>query len=154
MVRRIELVLTVVGGLALLLVLREFFPSWQVSRELKAQNERLETLKGDLEQNARASARHEGELAAHAKKLAEHDAAIARAAEEAERVRAEVARLGETTGRDLGEVRELYKKAQRDNESLTEEVLDLKRARREIEGRLDALERKLGAPQVSPKEVQ
>ncbi len=154
MSRRIELVVIVVGGLAALLVLRELIPSWQISRRLEAQNERIDAVKGDVELTKAASARHEEELAAHRKKLAEHDAAIARGAEADETIRADMKRAGETAARDVGEVKELYKKVQRDNESLTEEVLELKRARREIEQRLDAIEKSLSSPRVNPKELQ
>lgn len=154
MARRIELVCIVAGGIAALLVLRELLPSWHVSRELKVQTERLDALKGDVERNEAAGARHEAELAAHARKLAEHDAAIAQNAEGVRSVRGEAKRVEERTARDIGELRELYKKAQRDTELLTEEVLELKQARREIEKLLDALEKRLNAPQVNPGEIQ
>ncbi|HAK96172.1 MAG TPA: hypothetical protein DCM87_14560 [Planctomycetes bacterium] len=149
-----ELVCIVAGGLAALLILREILPSWRVSRELRVQTERLDALQGDVEKNAEAGARHETELAAHARKLAEHDAAIARNAEAVQGVRGEVKRLEERTAKDVGELRELYKKSQRDTELLTEEVLELKRARREIEKLLDAVEKRLNAPQVNPGEIQ
>jgi uncharacterized membrane-anchored protein YhcB (DUF1043 family) len=154
MSRRIELVFIVAGGLAAFLVLRELIPSWQVSKELRVQGERLDAFKGDLEQNKAASARHAGELAAHGKKLAEHDAAIARGVEVDAATRAEVKRLGETTARDLKELQELHKKAQRDSELLLEEVLELKRARRELESRMDAIEKGLRTPRVNPKELE
>lgn len=154
MARRIEVICIVAGGIAALLILRELIPSWQVSRELRVQTERIDALEGDIEKNEAAGARHEAELAAHARKLAEHDAAIARNAEAVQTVRAEAKRAEERTASDIGELRELYKKAQRDTELLTEEVLELKRARREIEKLLDAVEKRLDAQRIDPGEIQ
>ena len=154
MIRRFELLCIIAAAVVVLLIPREALPSWRVSREIEAQNRRLEALQGNLEKTAADGARHESELAAHAKKLAEHDAAIARNAEALQGVRDEIKRLEERTAKDVGELRELYKKSQRDTELLTEEVLQLKQARRRIENLLDTLEKRLDAARINPGEIQ
>ena len=161
MTRGILSLLLLVGLLFVAFIFREFTAPWQVGRELEQHRGKLSELEGGVAQNQELSTSNREEILKNRKAITRHEGAIKENRNDIQAARSELEQLAADNTRRMGELetstrelKELYEKTVQTNGNLEREVLRLKENGRVLEGRLTAIEEKLGITAPGPGDIQ
>lgn len=161
-----------------MIVAREFTAPWAVGRELQRQEERIDGIRRDVDVNLRTGTDNAQAIKAH-RALIEANSVRIGACEDAikahralieagsaridaceaalERTRSDVGALAEkarAVGRDLEQLDMLYRKVSKDNARLTDEMARLREDAEKLDGRLQRLEKRVGASPEGTEHIE